>query len=188
VTSSNASALGIGPGSGVPPQAVGRIIGVVKAYSTRVGGGPMPTELFDETGEAIRQRGREFGTTTGRPRRVGWLDLVALKYAAMISGATELCITLLDVLAGEPELKLATGYGTPEGMTVRFIADGYGLAEATPIYEMLGGFPEDISGARSLDELPEPARAYVQRIEEFVGVRVGMISVGPDREQTIICS
>lgn len=188
VTSSNSSALGIGAGSGVPPQCIGRIIGVVKAYSTRVGGGPMPTELFDATGDGIRERGREYGTTTGRPRRVGWLDLVALKYAAMISGATELCITLLDVLAGEPELKLATAYETNGKTTDRFIADGCTLGEAVPVYETMAGFSQDITGVRTFDELPEQARAYVERIEAFVGVRVGIISVGPDREQTIIRS
>ncbi|MEZ6163852.1 MAG: adenylosuccinate synthase [Phycisphaerales bacterium] len=188
VTSSNASALGIGAGSGVPPQCIDRIIGVVKAYCTRVGGGPMPTELFNATGDAIRERGREYGTTTGRPRRVGWLDLVALRYAAMVSGATELCITLLDVLSGEPELKLATAYETPGGKTDRFIADGYALSEATPLFETMAGFSEDISTVRDFDELPAAARAYVERIESFVGVRVGIVSVGPDRDQTIIRS
>ncbi len=186
VTSSNSSALGMGPGTGVPPQAIGRIIGVVKAYSTRVGGGPMPTELFDAVGDEIRTRGREFGTTTGRPRRVGWLDLVALKYAAMISGATELCITLLDVLSGEDELKLAIAYDQPDGRTDRFVADGYALADAKPVYETMAGFSQDITGARTFDELPSEAKSYIQRIEAFVGVPVGMISVGPDREQTII--
>jgi len=186
VTSSNSSALGMGPGTGVPPQAIGRIIGVVKAYSTRVGGGPMPTELFDEIGDAIRVRGREFGTTTGRPRRVGWLDLVALKYAAMISGATELCITLLDVLSSEDELKLAIAYEMPNGRVDRFIADGYALADAEPVYETMPGFSQDITGVRQFDELPTEAKAYIKRIEEFVGVRVGIVSVGPDREQTII--
>ena len=186
VTSSNSSALGMGPGSGVPPQAIERIIGVVKAYSTRVGGGPMPTELFDSIGDEIRTRGREFGTTTGRPRRVGWLDLVALKYAAMISGATELCITLLDVLSGEPELKLAVAYDMPTGRTDRFIADGYALADAKPVYETMAGFSQDITGARTFDELPDEAKAYIKRIEDFVGVRVGIVSVGPDREQTIM--
>jgi len=186
VTSSNSSALGMGPGTGVPPQAIGRIIGVVKAYSTRVGGGPMPTELFDTVGDEIRTRGREFGTTTGRPRRVGWLDLVALKYAAMISGATELCITLLDVLSGEDELKLAIAYDMPDGRTDRFVADGYALADAKPVYETMAGFSQDITGARTFDELPDEAKAYIERIEAFVGVPVGMISVGPDREQTII--
>ncbi len=185
VTSSNSSALGIGPGAGVPPQCIGRIIGVVKAYSTRVGGGPMPTELFDATGDAIRERGREYGTTTGRPRRVGWLDLVALRYAAMISGATELCITLLDVLSGESELKLATSYETGGTTTDRFIADGYALGQASPVYETMPGFSQDITGVCTFDELPEQARAYIERIESFVGVRVGIISVGPDREQTI---
>ena len=185
VTSSNSSSLGIGTGTGVPPQTIGRIIGVVKAYCTRVGGGPMPTELFDATGEAIRERGREFGTTTGRPRRVGWLDLVALKYAAMISGATELCVTLLDVLAGEPELKLAIGYETGDGSTDRFIADGQALGAVTPIYETMPGFSQDITGVRCFDELPVQARAYIERIESFVGVPVRIVSVGPDRKQTI---
>lgn len=186
VTSSNSSALGMGPGTGVPPQAIGRIIGVVKAYSTRVGSGPMPTELFDSVGDAIRERGREFGTTTGRPRRIGWLDLVQLKYAAMISGATELCITLLDVLSGESELKIATSYDMPDGPTDRFTADGYALVDAKPIYETMPGFSQDITGVRTFDELPDEAKAYIRRIEEFVGVRVGIVSVGPDREQTII--
>lgn len=186
VTSSNSSALGMGPGTGVPPQAIGRIIGVVKAYCTRVGGGPMPTELFDSVGDEIRVRGREFGTTTGRPRRVGWLDLVMLKYAAMISGATELCITLLDVLSGEDELKLAVAYDMPDGRTDRFNADGYALVDAKPVYETMAGFSQDITGARTFNELPDEAKAYIKRIEDFVGVRVGIVSVGPDREQTII--
>ena len=187
VTSSNSSALGIGAGSGVPPQCISQIIGVVKAYSTRVGGGPMPTELFDQVGDDIRERGREFGTTTGRPRRVGWLDLVAVKYSAMISGATELCITLLDVLSGEAELKVATSYSVDGKSTERFLPDAYDLDRATPIYETMPGFSEDITGARTIDELPANARAYIEKIESFVGVPVGTISVGPDREQTIVC-
>ncbi len=186
VTSSNSSALGIGSGTGVPPQCIDQIIGVVKAYSTRVGGGPMPTELHDEIGEGIRERGREFGTTTGRPRRVGWLDLVAVKYSAMVSGATELCITLLDVLSGEPELRVATSYRVDGQVTDRFLPDGYLLDQAKPIYETLPGFSQDITKARSFDELPPNAQAYIEKIESFVGVPVGMISVGPDREQTII--
>lgn len=185
VTSSNASSLGIGPGTGVPPQKVGRIIGVVKAYSTRVGGGPMPTELHDAIAERIRERGREFGTTTGRPRRVGWIDLVALRYAAMVSGATELGLTLLDVLAGFDELKLCTSYQTPDGATDRFLPDGFELGDAVPVYETLPGFGDEITAVRSFDELPEPARRYVERVEAFVGVPVRTIGVGPDREQTI---
>jgi adenylosuccinate synthase len=117
---------------------------------------------------------------------VGWLDLVALRYAAMISGATELCVTLLDVLSGEEELKLATSYRTSEGETDRFIADGYALSGVTPVYETMAGFSQDITGVRTFDELPEAARAYLNRIEAFVGVRIGIVSVGPDREQTII--
>jgi len=185
VTSSNASSLGIGPGTGVPPQKIGRVIGVVKAYSTRVGGGPMPTELHDATADRIRERGREFGTTTGRPRRVGWIDLVALRYAAIVSGATELGLTLLDVLAGFDELRLCTAYATPEGRTERFLPDGFELAEAEPIYETMPGFCEEITGVRSFDDLPGPACRYVERIESFVGVPVRTIGVGPDREQTI---
>jgi adenylosuccinate synthase len=186
VTSSNASALGIGPGSGVPPQRVGRIIGVVKAYSTRVGGGPMPTELFDAVGDGIRQRGREYGTTTGRPRRVGWLDLVQLRYAAMVSGVTEVCVTLFDVLAGIDELKVCTAYRLAGGSrTERFPADGFVLEGATPEFETLAGFSEDLGGARTMGELPPAARAYLDRIERAVGVPVRTVSVGPDRAQTI---
>ncbi|MBO6514594.1 MAG: adenylosuccinate synthase [Phycisphaerales bacterium] len=186
VTSSNSSALGIGAGSGVPPQCISQIIGVVKAYSTRVGGGPMPTELFDSIGDGIRERGREFGTTTGRPRRVGWLDLVAVKYSAMVSGATELCITLLDVLASEDELKIATQYKVDGKLTDRFLPDGYLLDQAEPVYETMPGFSQDITAARSFEELPAEARAYIEKIEQFVGVPVKTVSVGPDREQTIL--
>lgn len=185
VTSSNASSLGIGPGTGVPPQRVGRIIGVVKAYSTRVGGGPMPTELNDATADRIRDRGREFGTTTGRPRRVGWIDLVALKYAATVSGATEIGLTLLDVLAGFDELKVCTAYQTPDGKTDRFLPDGFELSAVEPIYECMPGFSEEITGLRDFEELPEAARRYVDCIESFVGVPIRTIGVGPDREQTI---
>lgn len=185
VTSSSASSLGIGPGSGLPPQKVGRIIGVVKAYSTRVGGGPMPTELFDDTAHRIRERGREYGTTTGRPRRVGWIDLVAARYAAMVSGATEIGLTLLDVLAGLDELNLCVAYETAEGRTDRFLPDGFDLAGARPVYERMPGFGEDVSRVRSFEDLPRAARAYVETIESFVGVPVRTIGVGPDREQTI---
>ncbi len=185
VTSSNASSLGIGPGSGLPAQKVGQIIGVVKAYSTRVGGGPMPTELTDETAHRIRERGREYGTTTGRPRRVGWIDLVALRYAAMVSGVTEIGLTLLDVLAGFDELRLCVAYDTPDGRTDRFLPDGFALAEAVPVYQTVPGFGDEISDVRSFDELPEAARRYVELIEAFVGVPIRTIGVGPDRVQTI---
>ncbi|MFT5423037.1 MAG: adenylosuccinate synthase [Phycisphaerales bacterium] len=186
VTSSNSSALGIGPGTGIPPQKVGRIIGVVKAYSTRVGGGPMPTELFDDTAHNIRERGHEYGTTTGRPRRVGWLDLVAVRYAAMVSGATEICLTLLDVLSGLDELRVCTGYRLPDGsVTDRFIADAFTLEGVEPVLETIEGFGEEITEIRDFDELPAAAKRYVGFIEKHTGVRVSIVSVGPDREQTI---
>ncbi|MEZ6318988.1 MAG: adenylosuccinate synthase [Phycisphaerales bacterium] len=185
VTSSNSSALGIGPGTGVPAPRVERVIGVVKAYSTRVGGGPMPTELKDAVGDAIRERGREYGTTTGRARRVGWLDLVQVKYAAMVSGATELCITLLDVLAAVDELKVCVRHRYPDGVTDRLRPDGFELAKAEPVYEVLEAIEGDIGGARRYGELPEGARAYLRTIESFVGVPIRTVSVGADREQTI---
>lgn len=185
VTASSASALGIAAGSGVPMNCVNHVIGVAKAYSTRVGSGPMPTELHDDTAHRIRERGREYGTTTGRPRRVGWIDLVALRYAAMVNGITHIAVTLLDVLEGIDELRLCTAYRTPSGQTDRFPADGRELAGVEPVYETLPGFFGDISQARTLNELPEQARTYLARIEEFVRVPVGLVSVGPDRRQII---
>jgi adenylosuccinate synthase len=186
VTSSNACVLGAGPGSGVPGHRIDRVIGVLKAYSTRVGGGPMPTELHDATGDRIRERGREFGTTTGRPRRVGWLDLVALKYACMINGVSEVAIMLLDVLAGFDTLRLCTAYEIDGVRTDRFTPDAEDLARVTPVFEDIDGFGEEITGVTELRELPAGARAYVERVEAFLGVRAGLISVGPDRAQTII--
>lgn len=185
VTSSNASALGIHAGSGVPAREVGRVVGVMKAYSTRVGSGPLPTELINEIGDRIRERGREYGTTTGRPRRVGWLDLVAVRYAAMINGATELAVTLLDVLAGFDELRICTAYEVGGERTERFVPDGAVLAGVTPVYETIPGFGEEIGACRGLDELPGAARAYLERIEAFVGVPVRTVGVGPERTQTI---
>lgn len=185
VTSSNASLLGASPGSGVPGHWFGRVIGVMKAYSTRVGGGPMPTELTDATAHRIRERGREYGTTTGRPRRVGWLDLVAVRYAAMVNGVTEVALMLLDVLAGFDELRVCVAYRVNGRVTDRFLPDGAALAEAEPVYEALQGFDDSVAAARSMDELPQAARAYIGFIERHVGVRVQTVSVGPDREQTV---
>lgn len=185
VTSSNTGTPGVAAGSGVPMSHVSRVIGVMKAYSTRVGSGPMPTELKDATADRIRTRGREFGTTTGRPRRVGWIDLVALKYAAMINGATELAVMLLDVLAGFENLSVCTAYETPGGRTARFIPDGHALAQARPVLESVQGFGEDCTAARKLTDLPSGARRYLDMVQEFVGVPIGIVSVGPDREQTI---
>ncbi|MBX3324207.1 MAG: adenylosuccinate synthase [Phycisphaeraceae bacterium] len=185
VTASNASALGIPAGTGVPMSHVSTIIGVAKAYSTRVGAGAMPTEQVNALGDRIRERGREYGTTTGRPRRVGWIDLVALRYAAMINGITHLGVTLLDVLEGLDELHLCVGYRTGGGVTNRFLPDGRELARVEAVYETMPGFFGDISGARQMSDLPKEARNYLTRIEEFVGVPIGLVSVGPDRSQIV---
>jgi adenylosuccinate synthase len=186
VTASPCAISGIGPGTGVPVQRVGRVLGVMKAYSTRVGSGPMPTELFDATAEGIRQRGREFGTTTGRPRRVGWLDLVAVKYSAMINGATGLCLTLLDVLSGVDELQVCTAYEVDGARTEQFLPDGADLARAKPVFTKVPGWKEPIGTARKLSDLPAAARNYVDFIQKYTGVPMAVVSVGPDREQTMI--
>jgi adenylosuccinate synthase len=185
VTSSNASALGIASGSGVPAQRVGRLVGIAKAYQTRVGAGPMPTELKNDIGDQIRERGREFGTTTGRPRRIGWLDLVALRYSAQLNGVTEIALTLLDVLGGLDEIKLCTAYEIEGQRVTHFTPDSCTLDAVKPVYETLPGFAEDLGDCRHVDELPAAARSYITRIEEAVGVPITMIGVGPDREQTI---
>ncbi|MFP4145915.1 MAG: adenylosuccinate synthase [Phycisphaeraceae bacterium] len=186
VTSSNCSSLGAHTGSGVPGHAVRHVIGIVKAYQTRVGGGPMPTELHDETGQRIRDRGREYGTTTGRPRRCGWLDLVALKYTTAISGATGLSLMLLDVLAGLEELKVCVAYRYQGRELTSFPASPEVLAEVEPVYETLPGFQEEIDGCRQFSELPDAARRYIERIEAFVGAPVVLASVGPRRDQTVL--
>lgn len=185
VTSSSTCALGIPSGTGVPSRAIGDIIGVMKAYSTRVGGGPFPTELKDATGDRIRERGREYGTTTGRPRRCGWLDLVAVRYAAMINGASSLSLMLLDVLAGFDELKVCIAYRVDGTVTDRFLPDAHDLAQVEPVYETVPGFAEDITEATTREGLPASAQRYIRFIEEYIGLPVGIVSVGPDRKQTI---
>jgi adenylosuccinate synthase len=187
VTGSSCVVAGVGTGAGVPPTRLKRVLGIMKAYSTRVGAGPLPTELKDATGDRIRERGREYGTTTGRPRRVGWLDLVAVKYSAMINGATGICVTLLDVLAGFENLQVCTSYDVGGERTSHFPADARVLAGAKPVFETLEGFGQEISGARTLAELPTPARKYIDFVAEFVGVPIDIVSVGPGREQTIFC-
>jgi adenylosuccinate synthase len=185
VTSSNCSSLGVHTGTGVAGHYVTNVIGIVKAYQTRVGGGPMPTQLDDATGERIREVGREYGTTTGRPRRCGWLDLVALKYTATVSGATGLAIMLLDVLAGLPELKVCTGYRLDGKTTTDFPADAEALERVEPVYETLPGFAADIADATDFEALPAEAHGYLKFIEDFIGVPVVMVSVGPKRSQSI---
>ncbi|MEM1097991.1 MAG: adenylosuccinate synthase [Planctomycetota bacterium] len=186
VTSSNCSSLGVHAGTGVPGHAVPNVLGIVKAYQTRVGGGAMPTELLDDTGEAIRKAGHEFGTTTGRPRRCGWIDLVALRYTARLCGATGFALMLLDVLSGFDELKVCTAYRIDGQTTERFPSDHASLAAAEPIYETLPGFTEPVSDARRFEDLPDNAKAYVRRIEAAIGIPAVMISVGPKRDQTIV--
>ncbi|MBI5724122.1 MAG: adenylosuccinate synthase [Planctomycetes bacterium] len=183
VTSSSVSACGIPAGAGVPPSAVGQVVGVIKAYSTRVGGGPFPTEQNNPTGDRVRQRGREYGTTTGRPRRCGWFDAFAVRYTAALSGVSELSLSLLDVLGGFDKIQVCTGYK----MDGRPVAD-YDAAlldKAVPVYETLAGWPDEISDCRSFGSLPPAAQVYVNRLEELVGRPVGLISVGPERSQTI---
>jgi adenylosuccinate synthase len=189
VTSSSTTVLGIPAGTGIPGSRIGEVIGVVKAYSTRVGNGPLPTEQINEIGARIRERGREFGTTTGRPRRVGWLDLVAVRYSAMLNGVSSLAVMLLDVLAGFDELKVCTEYRVRTGSTVRttdrFVPDSELLYNAEPVYKTLPGFSEDLQQTRSRGDLPDAAKRYLDLIEQTVGARISLISVGPDRSQTM---
>jgi adenylosuccinate synthase len=158
----------------------------MKAYATRVGAGPFPTELHDAVGDRIRDRGHEYGTTTGRPRRCGWLDLVAVRYSAMICGVTSLSVMLLDVLSGFDELLVCTQYRLPDGsLTDRFEPDARRLAEMQPVYETLPGWPGEIDEATDRADLPAAAQAYLDRVETVVGVPVEIVSVGPDRAQTM---
>lgn len=186
VTGSTCVASGVGPGTGVPSTRLGRVLGVMKAYSTRVGSGPMPTELKNALGDQIRVKGREFGTTTGRPRRVGWLDLVAVRYSAMINGATGMALTMLDVLAGLDEINVCTGYRIGGQLIKDFPPDAFDLAKAEPVYQTLPGFKEELGASRARRELPPGAQRYVEFIEREVGVPVDVVSVGPGREQTIL--
>ena len=187
VTSSNSSGLGVASGSGVPGRWVERVIGVVKAYSTRVGGGPMPTEQDNETGQRLRDRGNEYGTVTRRPRRCGWFDAVAARYTARLSGVDELAVMLLDVLSGFDEIKICSAYTVNGKRLEHFPSHVDDLKQAVPVYETLPGWQEDLSGLRRYDDLPATARRYLDRIGELLGRPVSVVSVGPDREQTIFC-
>jgi adenylosuccinate synthase len=186
VTSSNCSALGLFTGAGVPPQFVQNYFGVIKAYSTRVGGGPFPTEQDNNTGQYIRERGNEYGTTTRRPRRCGWFDAVAVKYAVDLCGITHIAITLLDVLSGLEHVQICTGYRYRGARLDYFRADMDVLAEVEPVYETLPGWRGNITGARRFEELPPEAQQYVKRIEQLLGAPVKMVSVGPERGATLI--
>ena len=186
VTSSNSSAAGVWSGSGVPSRAIDRWIGVVKAYATRVGEGPFPTELDDEIGERIRRVGKEFGTVTGRPRRIGWFDAVAARYAVRVSGSTEVAVMLLDVLSGLEAVRVAVAYEDDAGRRVEaFPAHLDALGGCRPVFETLPGWSEDLTEARSWSDLPGAAQNYVRFLGAQLGVPVRIVSVGPDRSQTI---
>ena len=186
VTSSNPVAGGVCTGAGIGPKAINTVVGVVKAYSTRVGEGPFPTELLDETGDKIRERGHEYGTVTGRPRRCGWLDARVVRYAAMLNSLDYLAITRLDILDELPSLKICVGYRYHGRLLDEIPASLKVLAEVEPVYEELPGWQQDISGIRKYEELPLNARRYVERLSEVAGVAIGVVSVGPGRDQTIL--
>jgi adenylosuccinate synthase len=185
VTSSNSSGVGVASGSGVPAKWVNKVIGVIKAYSTRVGGGPFPTEQDNETGQHLRDRGNEYGTVTRRPRRCGWFDAVAARYTARLSGVDSLAVMLLDVLSGLDEIKVCVEYEINGRRTKQFPSHVDDLRQAKPVYETLPGWQIEISDLRSFDDLPANARAYLARLSQLVGPPVEVVSVGPDREQTI---
>ncbi len=187
VTSSSPTTGGVAIGAGVPPTSLQNLIGVSKAYCTRVGNGPFPTELEDETGEHIRKVGHEYGASTGRPRRCGWLDLVALRYSCMINGITHLVITKLDVLSGFDKIKACIAYETSQGKLIdAFPATTDELASYKAVYKELDGWSEDISKIKSFDELPKSAQDYLHFIEDYLGIEVYLVSVGPERSQNII--
>lgn len=186
VTSSNPVAGGVTIGSGVGPSKINKVVGVCKAYTSRVGDGPFPTELLDEVGDRIREVGHEYGTTTGRPRRVGWFDSVVMRHSRRVSGITNLSLNSIDVLSGLDTVKICVAYDLDGQRIDHYPASLEQLKRCKPIYEELPGWSEDITGCRSLDELPENARDYVRRVGELVGVRISTFSVGPDRDQTNI--
>lgn len=187
VTSSNTVAGNACAGTGVGPSAINTVVGICKAYTTRVGEGPFTTELNDETGEFMQKTGREFGATTGRKRRCGWLDMVLIKQSVRVSGITGLAITKLDVLTGIDKLKICVGYKTKTDYYTESVPANLRIfAQCEPIYEEIKGWHEDISGARTLEDLPQNARQYLERIEVLSGVKLLLISVGPGREETIV--
>ncbi|EKT61590.1 adenylosuccinate synthase [Providencia sneebia] len=187
VTSSNTTAGGVATGSGLGPRYVSYVLGIIKAYSTRVGAGPFPTELFDETGEFLREKGQEFGATTGRKRRTGWLDIVAINRAVQINSLSGFCMTKLDVLDGLDEVKICVGYRRPDGTvleTTPLAADEWDGLE--PVYESMPGWKETTFGVKDRAQLPQAALNYIKRVEDLTGIPVDIVSTGPDRSETII--
>ncbi|MBZ4655895.1 adenylosuccinate synthase [Thermoanaerobacter sp. A7A] len=186
VTASHPIAGGVTVGAGIGPTMIDEVMGVVKAYTTRVGKGPFPTELFDENGEFLREKGHEYGTTTGRARRCGWLDAVILKYSVRVSGITHFALTKLDTLTGLKKIKICTGYKFNGRIITDFPASLEDLAQCEPVYEEFDGWEEDIQEAKTFDDLPYNAQKYIRRIEELIGIKAAIISVGPERNQTIV--
>jgi adenylosuccinate synthase len=185
VTSSSATAGGACTGSGIPPTRIDRVVAVVKAYTTRVGEGPMPTELLDADGERLRSVGAEYGVTTGRPRRCGWYDAVVARYAARVNGVTDFVLTKLDVLTGLEQIPVCVGYDVGGQRHDEMPMTQTEFHHATPIYELLPGWDDDISAARRLEDLPKQARSYVEALEAMSGAPISVVGVGPDREETI---
>ncbi|MDV4150800.1 adenylosuccinate synthase [Clostridium sp. AL.422] len=185
VTSSNTTACGVASGSGIGPTMITNAVGIAKAYTTRVGKGPFPTELDNEIGEWIREKGHEYGVTTGRSRRCGWLDTVILKTTVRVSGLTSLCVTKIDTLAGLEKLKICVGYKFDGKVIDYFPASLSDLAKCEPVYEEFEGWGDEVAEARSYDELPENAKKYLNRIEELTGTKISIVGVGPRRDQTI---
>ena len=188
VTSSNTTAGGACTGSGTGPGSIDHVLGIVKAYTTRVGGGPFPTELFDEVGEELASRGKEFGATTGRPRRCGWLDAVALRRAMQINGVTGLCITKLDVLDNLNKLKICTEYKHQGKSLALSPMDGGSFDQCEPVYEEHAGWQQTTLGVTEFDQLPKQAKDYLDRVSELLGVPIDIVSTGPDRAHNIICN
>ncbi len=184
-TGSNVITGAVNIGSGVPVQSINQVIGVVKAYTSRVGGGPLPTELHEKLADEIREKGREFGTTTGRPRRIGWLDLEAVKFAVEVCGVTEIAITKIDILSGLKEIKVCVGYKL-NGKSIPYSSCGYNeLSTLTPIYKTLPGWEEEIAGITKFSKLPKNCQNYIKFIEKFLGVPVKIVSTGPARDEYI---
>ncbi len=186
VTSSNTTAGGTATGSGFGPLYLDYVLGITKAYTTRVGSGPFPTELFDAVGQRLAERGHEFGATTGRPRRCGWFDAVALRAAVNINSISGICLTKLDVLDGLETISVCIGYTDKQGNAISGPSDSLSYDSLVPVYEELAGWEESTVGAKSIEQLPENARAYITRLETLVGAPIDIVSTGPDREETIV--
>jgi adenylosuccinate synthase len=188
VTSSNTTAGGVATGSGLGPRYIDAILGITKAYATRVGAGPMPTELLDDTGRYLAQKGQEIGTTTGRGRRCGWFDAVAVRHAIDVNSMSGICLTKLDVLDGLPEVKICVAYELTDGAVVDYVPIGDAFASATPVYEIMPGWSGITFGMTALDAMPQEALNYIQRLTDLIGAPIDIVSTGPERDQTIVLS